>query len=76
MFWIDYTIEQFGKNFIIKGDWPGEVMGIARDGTTKDNYLYRPGDVFIVNSAGMLIKQDKFIEFMEHGRNTINKSDS
>lgn len=76
MIWMDYTIEQFGDNFTIRGDWPGEIMGIDRDGKLSKKGLYKPGDMFIVNNSGVLIKQDKFIEFMEHGRNTINKSDS
>ena len=36
----------------------GEVMGIARDGTHKDHYLYKPGDVFVVNEHGWLRKSD------------------
>ena len=74
--WIDYTIEQIGENFMIRGDWPGEVMGIDRDGKLSKKGLFKPGDVFVVNASGMLVKQDKFIEFMEHGRTTSNKSDS
>ena len=33
MMWMDFTIEQFGENFTVKGDWPGEVMGLRKDGT-------------------------------------------
>ena len=59
MMWIDYTIEHAGKNFRIAGDWFGEVMGITKDGEKQDHYLYRPGDVFIVNENGWLVKQEK-----------------
>ncbi len=33
-------------------------MGVAKDGTPKDHYLYKPGDVFVVNENGWLIKSD------------------
>ena len=33
--WIDYTVESAGDNFTVKGDWPGEVMGVNKDGTQK-----------------------------------------
>ena len=56
--WVDYNIDQAGENFKVSGDWPGEVMGVARDGTPKDHYLYKPGDVFVVNEHGWLIKSD------------------
>ena len=58
MLWIDYQVEQIGENFTIKGDWPGEVMGFMKDGSKKENYLYKPGDVFIVNKHGVLVKSD------------------
>ena len=56
--WVDYNIDQAGENFKVSGDWPGEVMGLQKDGTPKDNWLYKPGDVFIVNESGWLIKSD------------------
>jgi hypothetical protein len=56
--WVDYNIDQAGENFKISGDWPGEVMGLQKDGTPKDNWLYKPGDVFIVNESGWLMKSD------------------
>lgn len=56
MYWLDFNIEQAGKNFRIKGDWEGEVMGINKDGTVKEHYLYKPGDVFIVDDNGWLCK--------------------
>ena len=40
MLWIDYTIEQSGPHFKIKGDWDKEVMKKG---------LFKPGDIFIVN---------------------------
>ena len=54
--WVDYNIDQAGENFKVSGDWPGEVMGVAKDGTQKDHYLYKPGDVFVVNEGGWLCK--------------------
>lgn len=59
MIWMDYNINQAGENFKVEGDWPGEVMGVQKDGTKKDHYLYKPGDVFIVNEHGWLIKTDE-----------------
>ena len=59
MMWLDYTVESAGENFTIKGDWPGEVMGVQQDGTPKDHWLYKPGDVFIVNENGWLMKSDE-----------------
>tara|TARA_B100001094_G_scaffold136424_1_gene132064 strand:+ start:479 stop:706 length:228 start_codon:yes stop_codon:yes gene_type:complete len=58
--WVDYTIDSIpgGKGFKVKGDWEGEVMGVAQDGTPKDHYLYKPGDVFVVNEHGWLQKSD------------------
>ena len=56
--WVDYVIDSIpgGKGFKVKGDWEGEVMGVAKDGSLKDDYLYKPGDVFIVNEDGWLVK--------------------
>ena len=61
MMWVDYSIDSIpgGKGFKVKGDWEGEVMGVAKDGSHKDHYLYRPGDVFIVNEHGWLVKTDE-----------------
>jgi hypothetical protein len=56
MYWIDYTIEQQGTSFTIKGDWDGEVIGEQKDGSPKDTYLYKPGDIFVVNEQGWLMK--------------------
>ena len=61
MMWVDYSIDSIpgGKGFKVRGDWEGEVMGVAKDGSHKDHYLYRPGDVFIVNESGWLVKTDE-----------------
>tara|TARA_B110000503_G_scaffold115738_1_gene174261 strand:+ start:1093 stop:1326 length:234 start_codon:yes stop_codon:yes gene_type:complete len=59
MMWVDYNITQMGENFRVEGDWPGEVMGEMKDGTKKESVLYRPGDVFIVNEGGWLVKSDE-----------------
>ena len=59
MMWVDYNIDQVGEHFTVKGDYPGEVMGVARDGSPRDHWLYKPGDVFIVNENGWLIKSDE-----------------
>ena len=58
MMWVDYTIDSLpgGKGFTVKGDWEGEVMGKLADGSSKDNWLYKPGDRFIVNESGWLIR--------------------
>jgi hypothetical protein len=56
MLWVDYNINQVGGNFKVEGAWQGEVMGVNRDGTPKNSYLYKPGDVFIVNENGWLCK--------------------
>jgi len=59
MMWLDYTIDQAGKNFTVKGDWKGEVMGKQKDGSNKDYHLYQPHDVFVVNEDGWLIHVGK-----------------
>ena len=60
MLWVDYNIEQ-GANgsFTVRGEWPDEVMGKNQDGSSKVHYLYKPGDVFIVNEAGWLVRVDQ-----------------
>jgi hypothetical protein len=62
--WVDYNIDQVGEHFSVKGDYPGEVMGVARDGSPRDHWLYKPGDVFIVNENGWLIKSDELSAMM------------
>ena len=65
--WVDYTIDQAGPHFTIKGDWPGEVMGFSKEGKPKDHWLYKPGDVFVVNEGGWLVKQPSQVEkFVVH----------
>jgi hypothetical protein len=64
MMWVDYNIDQVGEHFSVKGDYPGEVMGVARDGSPRDHWLYKPGDVFIVNENGWLIKSDELSAMM------------
>ena len=61
MMWMDYVINSLpsGRGFKILGDWEGEVMGLDRDGNTKENFLYKPGDVFIVDENGWLRKTDE-----------------
>ena len=56
MMGLDYTIDQAGPNFKVRGDWEGEVMGVTKEGTQKEHYLYKPGDVFRVNEGGWLVK--------------------
>ena len=59
MLWIDYNLESFPDgSFTVKGDWPGEVMGLKQDGSLRNHWLYRPGDVFIVDDNGILRKQE------------------
>ena len=66
MMWVDYSIDSIpgGKGFKVKGDWEGEVMGVAADGTQKDHYLYKPGDVFVVQPNGVLKKTDDLYALM------------
>ena len=72
--WVDYNIDSIpgGKGFKVKGDWEGEVKGVAKDGTQKDHYLYKPGDVFVVNENGWLIKTDEVNALlMKHANNKV-----
>lgn len=55
MMWLDYTINQAGNNFTVQGDTPTEVM---------DKGLYKPGDVFVVNEHGWLVKTNELAVFM------------
>lgn len=59
MMWIDYTIQQAHTSFKILGDYEGEVMGLNKDGSPRDHWLYKPGDVFIVDQNGWLRKTDE-----------------
>ena len=66
MIWVDYNIIQAGGNFRVEGEWPGEVMGLDRQGNpgNKKRPLYQPGDVFIVNKDGWLVKQEELTSLM------------
>lgn len=62
MIWLDYTVHSYPNgDFIVEGDWPGEVMGLDKHGNqgNKPMPLYRPGDVFIVDENGRLRKSDQ-----------------
>lgn len=48
MIWMDFNIMQAGSNFTVMGDTDTEVM---------DKGLYSPGDIYVVNEKGWLIKQ-------------------
>ena len=54
--WVDYSIFQAGTNFKVEGEWEGEVMGVQKDGTAKDHWLYKPGDIYRVTKDGWLQK--------------------
>ena len=68
MMWVDYTLESFPDgSFTVRGEWPGEVMGVAKDGTQKDHHLYKPGDIFVVNESGVLRKLEDVEAFLKTG---------
>jgi len=75
MMWVDYTIHGIpgGRGFKILGDWEGEVMGVDRDGSHKDHYLYKPGDVFIVDADGWLRKTDEVNALLMKYEESINE---
>jgi len=78
MLWMDYSIHQAGTSFKVEGDWDGEVMGWQKDGTPKDHWLYKPGDVFIVDENGWLRKTDQVNALLmkyEGKRNGHSESD-
>jgi len=75
MMWVDYTVESIGmqgEGFRVRGDWPGEVMGVKKDGTPNDHYLYKPGDVFVVTEGGWLRKSDELMVFIQKGLQASN----
>jgi len=79
MIWMDYTVEQAGDAFTVRGDWPGEVMGWSKDGKKsggKENVLYKPGDVFIVNENGWLVKSDEVNALLLKYEDAKGKHDS
>ena len=64
MMWVDYTINSIpgGNGFKVEGDTPTEVM---------DKGLYKPGDVFVVNENGWLVKTDELtVMIMKHKAKT------
>lgn len=71
--WIDYNIQQAGQNFKVVGDYEGEVMGKTRDGKDRDHYLYKPGDVFVVNENGWLVKTDEVNALLLKYENNLTK---
>lgn len=80
MIWMDYTVESVGlhgQGFRVKGDWPGEVMGKQKDGSPKDHWLYKPGDVFVVDENGWLRKTDQLSTLLmkyEEGKENGDRS--
>ena len=66
--WVDYTLESFPDgSFAVRGEWPGEVMGLDKDGNPKQHYLYKPGDIFVVNESGVLRKLEDVEAFLKTG---------
>lgn len=77
MFWMDFLVESFPDgSFTVKGEWPGEVMGLQRDGSPKGYALYKPGDVFVVDANGILKKSDELIVFLKKGKNEYSNNDT
>ena len=73
MIWMDYNIESFPDgSFAVRGDWPGEVMGLDKEGNPKSTYLYKPGDIFRVNEYGILQKIGDTEAFTVYGKE-VNK---
>lgn len=64
MIWLDFNIESFPDgSFTVKGDWPGEVWQ-DKEGNLKEHALYKPGDVFVVDTNGILRKSDHLSTLM------------
>jgi len=66
--WVDYTINSIpgGRGFKVEGDTPTEIM---------DKGLYKPGDVFVVNESGWLIKTDEVNALLlKHENNKTKQS--
>jgi len=69
MMWVDYNIESFPDgSFAVRGEWPGELMGLDKDGNPKQTYLYKPGDVFVVTNNGVLRKLEDVEAFVRAGK--------
>ena len=82
MFWLDYTVESaglHGQAFRVTGEWEGEVMGKQKDGSPKDHWLYKPGDVYVVDENGWLRKTDQvnalLMKYEEGKKNGHSSSD-
>jgi hypothetical protein len=66
MFWLDYTIESGVDKFRVKGDWDMELV---------EKGLYKPGDVFIVDENGWLVKSDEVNALLiKHESNKLKQS--
>ena len=58
--WVDYNIEQLPDGSIyIKGDEPMEVMKKG---------MFKPGDVFVVQTNGVLKKLEDLEAFIRKGK--------
>ena len=67
--WVDYNIESFPEgSFTVLGEWPGELMGLDKDGNPKQSCLYKPGDVFVVTNNGVLRKLEDVEAFVRAGK--------
>jgi len=56
--WIDYNIETFPNGDIhIKGDTETEIL---------DKGMFKQGDIFIVNSKGVLVKSEPLMTAMKN----------
>ena len=55
MRWIGYDLDQIGTAWRVDGEWPGEAWQ-DRAGVEKQQPLYKPGDRFIVDRQGWLIR--------------------
>ena len=59
MLWVDYSIDQLPDGSLdIKGDEPMEVMNKG---------MFKPGDIFVVQSNGVLKKLEDVEKFIKRG---------
>ena len=49
---------------------------VAKDGTRKDHFLYKPGDVFIVNEHGWLCKTDELTTMLKKYEQSIQEKNA
>lgn len=76
---MDYDIESFHDgSFTVKGEWPGEVMGLDKHGIPghKSQPLYQPGDVFVVQENGVLRKTDNLSALVLKYKSGLDKSNN